>query len=374
MTTKPIHVAEIIGKWLGGGVEATVMNYYRNIDRNKLQFDFICDEDSTNIPYEEIEKMGGKVILVPPYQKVFKYQKVLKNILKENNYQIVHSHINTLSVFPLMAAKKVGIPVRIAHSHSTTNKKEWKRNLLKTILKQFSKIYPTNYCACSEIAGRYQFGNRIYEQGKVTIIRNAIDLNKYKYNTKIREEVKKELNIPKTKKVIGHIGRFVETKNHDFLIEIFNEIHKKNKDTILVLLGQGPLLEKIKDKCEKLNITDSVMFLGQKEHTYKYYQIFDCLIFPSLYEGLGLVAIEGQCAGLKCICSKNVSKEADLTGNVTYLGLNEDISKWCETTLEILKNETRIDCSIDIRKKGYDIKVESKLLEEYYLNLLKERL
>ena len=131
MQDKPIRVAQIIGKWLGGGVESVVMNYYRYIDRNEIQFDFICDEDSTNIPYEEIEKMGGKVILIPPYQKIIKYHKKLKQVLKDGNYKIVHSHINALSVFSLFAAKCAGVPVRIAHSHSTSNKKEWKKILLK---------------------------------------------------------------------------------------------------------------------------------------------------------------------------------------------------------------------------------------------------
>ena len=132
--TEPTIVAHIMGNWLGGGVESVVMNYYRHIDRTKKQFDFLCDEDSTNIPYEEIEQLGGRVILVPPYQKVFKYQKELIRIFKKNNYKIVHSHINTLSVFPLRAAKKAGVKVRIAHSHSTTNKKEWKKNLMKQVI------------------------------------------------------------------------------------------------------------------------------------------------------------------------------------------------------------------------------------------------
>ena len=131
MKKQPIVVAQIMGKWLGGGVEAVVMNYYRNIDRTKIQFDFICDSDSTNIPYDEIEKLGGKVILIPPYQKAIKYQKELIKLFKENNYKIVHSHISTMSIFPLRAAKKAGVPVRIAHAHSTSNKKEWKKNLMK---------------------------------------------------------------------------------------------------------------------------------------------------------------------------------------------------------------------------------------------------
>ena len=178
---EPIRVAQIIGKWLGGGVESVVMNYYRHIDRTKIQFDFICDEDSTNIPYGEIEKMGGKVILIPPYQKVFKYHKKLKEVLKSGGYKIVHSHINTLSVFSLFAAKCAGVPVRIAHSHSTTNKKEKKKNLLKQVLRPFSKVFATDYMCCSELAGRWLFGNKEYDNGNVYLLNNAIDLDKFKY-------------------------------------------------------------------------------------------------------------------------------------------------------------------------------------------------
>ena len=220
---EPIRVAHIIGKWLGGGVEAVVMNYYRHIDRKKIQFDFLCDEDSTNIPYEEIEQLGGRVILIPPYQKVFKYQKELIRIFKENNYKIVHSHINTLSVFPLRAAKKAGVKVRIAHSHSTTNKKEWKKNLLKQVLRPFSKVYATDYMCCSELAGRWLFGDKAYNSKKVYLLNNAIDLDKFKYNESLRKKKRKELGISDDTLVIGHIGRFIAHKNHTFLIDIYIE-------------------------------------------------------------------------------------------------------------------------------------------------------
>ena len=186
---EPVRVAQIIGKWVGGGVESVVMNYYRYIDRTKIQFDFICDEDSTNIPYDEIEQLGGRVILVPPYQKVFEYQKELIKIFKDNNYKIVHSHINTLSIFPLRAAKKAGVPIRIAHSHSTTNKKEWKRNLVKQVLRPFSKVYATDYMCCSELAGRWLFGNKEYDKGNVYLLNNAIDLDKFKFDKIMRKKL-----------------------------------------------------------------------------------------------------------------------------------------------------------------------------------------
>ena len=295
---EPIRIAQIIGKWLGGGVEAVVMNYYRHLDHSKVQFDFICDDDSTNIPYDEIEKLGGKVILIPPYQKVFKYQKELRRVLRNGKYEIVHSHINTLSVFPLYAAKKVGVPVRIAHSHSTTNKKEWKKNLLKQVLRPFSKKYATNYMCCSELAGRWLFGDKAYDEGKVYLLNNAIDLDKFKYDKKIRDKKRKELGIKEDTIVIGHIGRFVAQKNHTFLIDIFNQFHKKEKNSILLLAGQGPLQEEIKNKVRELGLDDSVRFLGQRNDANELYQAFDVFLLPSLYEGLPVVGVEAQASGL----------------------------------------------------------------------------
>ena len=253
-TKEPIRIASVIGRYIGGGVEAVTINYYRNIDKNKVQLDFICDEDSTNIPYEEIERMGGKVIIIPSYSKPFKYHKALKRVLKEGNYKIIHSNINTLSVFSLFAAKCAGVPVRIAHSHSTTNKKEKKKNLMKQVLRPFSKVFATDYMCCSELAGRWLFGNKEYDKGNVYLLNNAIDLDKFKYNESLRKTKRKELGIKDDTLVIGHIGRFVAQKNHDYLIDIFNEIHKKNNNAILLLAGQGPLMEDIKNKVKELNL------------------------------------------------------------------------------------------------------------------------
>lgn len=363
---KPIRIAQIIGKWLGGGVEAVVMNYYRNIDRTKIQFDFICDNDSTNIPYEEIEKLGGRVILIPPYQKLFKYQKELIKIFKENNYKIVHSHINVLSVFPLRAAKKAGVPIRIAHSHSTTNKAEWKKNLVKQVLRPFSKVYANKYMACTEHAGRWLFGNKEFDKGNVYVLNNAIDLTQFKYNNKIRKELRKELNIADDICVIGHIGRFVKQKNHEFLIDIFNEVHKEKENTMLLLVGQGPLVDEIKAKVESLRLNESVKFVGQRNDVSRFYQAFDYFLFPSLYEGLGMVAIEAQCAGLSCLCSTEVPKVAKVTDNVSFLHLTDEISKWKDEVLKELDQGNRRDCSNDVSMSGYNIKEEAKKLEREY--------
>ena len=370
---EPIRVAQIIGKWLGGGVEAVVMNYYRNIDRSKIQFDFICDEDSTNIPYDEIKKLGGKVIIIPPYQKVIKYHKALKKVLKEGNYKMVHSHINTLSVFPLFAAKCVGVPVRIAHSHSTSNKKEWKKTLMKNALKPFSKVFATHYMCCSEHAGRWLFGNKEYDKGNVYLLNNAIDLDKFKYDEKVRKLKRKELGIKDDTFVIGHIGRFVAQKNHTFLIDIFNEYHKKNKKIILLLIGQGPKEEEIKEKVNNLNLSDSVVFLGQREDANELYQAMDLFLFPSLYEGLGMVLIEAQASGLPCVCSTEVPKIAKVTENLYFISLSNSSKDWANSILSIYKKYYRKNESEEIKKYEYDIVEEAKKLEKKYKQLLSRK-
>lgn len=366
---EPIRVAQIMGKWLGGGVEAVVMNYYRHIDRTKIQFDFVCDDDSTNIPYEEIESMGGKVILIPPYQKAFQYQKQLRQILKQSNYEIVHSHINTLSVFSLFAAKCANVPVRIAHSHSTTNKKEKKKNLMKQLLRPFSKLFATNYMCCSELAGRWLFGNREYDKENVYLLNNAIDLDKFKYDQVVRKEVRQDLNINEDTLVIGHIGRFVEQKNHNFLIDIFKEVYKKNNDSILLLAGQGPKIEEIKEKVRAYNLQDNVVFLGQRSDANRLYQAFDVFLLPSLYEGLPVVGVEAQATGLLCLLSNDMTKETKVLESTQFLPLTITSCDWSD----ILLNNYKIKRYSNINKfteMGFNIKTEASKLANMYCNLL----
>ncbi|HBA37313.1 MAG TPA: glycosyltransferase family 1 protein [Firmicutes bacterium] len=367
MNEQPLRIAQIIGKWVGGGVEAVVMNYYRNIDHSKIQFDFICDSDSTNIPYDEIKKLGGKVILIPPYQKVISYHRELKKVLKDGNYKIVHSHINTLSVFSLFAAKCAGVPVRIAHSHSTTNKQEFKKHLLKMALRPFSKVFATDYMCCSELAGRWLFGDKTYDKGKVYLLNNAIDLDKFAYNENIRKAKRKELKIDEDTLVIGHIGRFVEQKNHSFIIDIFDEVHKENPNSVLVLVGQGPLQDEIKEKVHTLGLDESVKFLGQRNDVGELYQAIDLFLLPSLYEGLGMVLIEAQAAGLPCVCSTEVPKIAQVTENVEFVDLQSNLQKWTSKIEENLNFLERHDTIKQISKHGYNIKLEKEMLEKYYL-------
>ena len=372
MASSQIRIAQIMGKWVGGGVESVVMNYYRHIDRNKIQFDFICDDDSTNIPYEEIENLGGKVILIPPYQKIFKYHKKLKKVLKEGNYKIVHSHINTLSVFSLFAAKSAGVPIRIAHSHSTTNKKEKKKNLLKQVLRPFSKVFATDYMCCSELAGRWLFGNKEYDKGNVYLLNNAIDLDKFKYDEKVRKTKRKELNIDDDTLVIGHVGRFVEQKNHRFLIDIFNEVHKQNENSILLLVGQGPLMEEIKEKVKNLNLEKYVKFLGQRSDVSELYQAFDVFLLPSLYEGLPVVGVEAQATGLLCIFSDDMTKETKVLNTTKFLSLVQSSKCWADIIIKKFETFRRLNTKPEISDNNFDINVEGKKLENKYFIMMRE--
>lgn len=367
---EPIRIAHIVGKWVGGGVEAVIMNYYRHIDRSKIQFDFLCDDDSTNIPYDEIEKLGGRVILIPPYQKVFKYHKELKKIFKENKYKIVHSHINTLSVFPLFAAKCAGVKVRIAHSHSTTNKKEWKKNLLKIILRPFSKVFATDYFCCSELAGRWLFGDKEYDKGNVYLLNNAIDLDKFKYDEKLRIRKRKELGIKDDTLVIGHIGRFVEQKNHRFLIDIFNELHEKNPNSILLLAGQGPLQEEIKEKVHYFGLDEVVEFLGQRNDANELYQAFDVFLLPSLYEGLPVVGVEAQASGNLCYLSDDMTKETKVLDSTVFMSLSNSAEEWANSILKGASKYKKHDTKKEVSNYGFNIENEAFNLEKHYFDYI----
>lgn len=361
---EPIRVAHIMGKMMSGGVESVVMNYYRHIDQSKVQFDFIIDNDSTIVPYEEIESLGGRVYRIPPYQKPVAYHKALLALFCENKYRIVHSHINTLSVFPLFAAKRAGVPVRIAHSHSTAGKGETMRNLLKYTLRPFSKVFPTHFCACSEYAGRWLFGDRFYDTGKVMLMRNAIDISKFAFDLQVRDDVRRELDI-EDKLVIGHVGRFMKQKNHSFLIDIFERIHMQTPNSVLLLVGEGELEQEIRNKAERLGLADCVRFLGVRNDVHRLLMAMDVFLLPSLYEGLPVVGIEAQVSGLKVVMSDTVTWEVKVTENLEYILLSRSADEWADL---ILKStcDARYDCTAELTAQGYSIVTESdKLLCGY---------
>ena len=360
----PIRVAHIIGKFVSGGVESVVLNYYKNIDKEKIQFDFIVDSDSPfiDIHNDEIESLGGRVIIVPPYQKLNKYIPALIKLFKENQYKIVHSHINTLSVFPLFAAKCAGVPVRIAHNHSTAAKGETKKNILKYMLRPFAKVYATHYAACSEYAAEWLFGKKTVAEGKVTIFNNAIDLDKFKFDENVRNEVRKELGI-EDKFVIGHVGRFCYQKNQEFLIDVFEEVYKQNQNAVLLLIGDGENKKNIEQKVNDMKLKN-VMFLGNRNDVYRLYNAMDVFAFPSRYEGLGMAAVEAQVCGAKTIISESVPKDAIISSNTEQLFLADGIDVWAGKILS-----AEIHDRAFVYSGIYDISVQADKLTEFYIGL-----
>ena len=219
---------------------------------------------------------------------------------------------------------------------------------------------------CSELAGRWLFGSKVYNQGKVYLLNNAIDLEKFKYNKKIRDKKRRELGISEDTLVIGHIGRFVEQKNHRFLIEIFNEIHKKENNTILVLAGQGPLMNEIKEKVNCLHLENNVKFLGQRNDANELYQAFDVFLLPSLYEGLPVVGVEAQATGLLCFFSDDMTKETKILDSTVFMSLNQKPDYWADTILKYQYNYIRKNTVNEISNNNFNINLEAEKLEKFY--------
>lgn len=369
---KIIRVAQVIGIAGTGGVESCIMNYYRHIDKTKIQFDFLVESTSKIINKDDIEKMGGKIITIPSYRKnIFKFILELKKIFEKEKYDIVHSNMNTLSVFVLYAAKKAKIKIRIAHSHSTTNKKEWKKNMIKNMLKPFSKLYATHYFACGELAGRWMFGNKTFNKGKVKIINNAIDIRKFKFDPNIRKKIRSELKLDDSF-VIGHIGRFMKQKNHKFLIDIFNEYQYKVPNSVLLLVGEGSLFEKIKKMVEEKGLSDKVVFVGAVVNPEEYYQAMDCFVLPSLYEGLPVVGIEAQANGLPLLLSNSITKEVVINDNVKQLSLKKR-EEWILELDNIFGFKKNRGYS-QIENSKYDIVIEADKLTNKYIAILEEKI
>lgn len=369
--SKKIRVAQIIGVAAAGGVESIIMNLYSNIDREKIEFHFFVENTCIIIDKEKIENFGGKVIFIPSYKKTRKYISELIRLFKEGNYDIVHSNMNSLSVFALYAAKKAGVKIRIAHSHSTANRKEWKKTIIKNILRPFSKIYATHFFACSEVAGKWLFGKKTFDNKKVVIINNGIDQNKFRYNEKIRNKIRKELNI-ENNKIIGHVGRFMTQKNHKFIIDVFNEIIKMDSTFKLLLIGDGPLEKEINKRINLLGLGENVIFLGTKNNVNDYYNAMDYFVFPSLYEGLGIVLIEAQFNGIPCFCSDIIPNEAIISDNITAISLKNSPKYWANKILENNINTDRNNINLNTTSKKYVIKNEANKLLNIYQSILEE--
>ncbi len=380
---QPLRILQVLTIMNRGGAETMIMNYYRNIDRTKVQFDFLLHRQAEGFFDEEIKSLGGKIYRMPAIspKNYFRYKKTLFLFFEEHpEYEIVHSHLNALSSIILQVAKSKKIPVRIAHSHlavepfvlkkifvPNTDITATVKDSIQSLIRRRTRKYANHYFACGIKAGIWLYGKKNLD--KVTIINNAIDSYKFTFNQKTREKVRSHFQIPDGTKVIGHVGRFNEQKNHFFLVEIFRELVKRKPSTQLMLIGDGNLKPKIENLTSKYSLKEKVKFLGLRNDIPDLLQAMDYLLFPSLYEGLPLTLIEAQAAGLKIIASSTIAKEVDLTDQIRFTSLNETAERWAQLMLEDLEYPRNNNHQL-IVEGNYDINSNAKKLQQLYQKLL----
>ncbi len=359
-----LHVVTYMGR---GGLETMLMNYYRSIDRSKIQFDFLVHRDFRADYDDEIESLGGIIHRVPrlvPWSRT--YKKSLEAFFKAHpEYKIVHVHQDCLSSVILKVADKCGVPIRLAHSHASSQDKNLKY-LIKLFYMRSIPKYSTKMFACSKQAGDWMFRG-----SEFTVLNNAIDTNQYFFSDEARKKIRNEFGFSDDTFVLGHVGRFAPPKNHEFLIDIFYEVKKINRNSKLLLVGDGDLRQSITDKVDRLNLSDSVVLAGVRSDVHVLLNAMDAFVMPSVYEGLGIAIIEAQANGMHCIISDTIAKDCDLTDLVHRISLDSAPQVWAKQIISLSQKtrEKRID---EIITAGYDIKENAKWLTEHYITLMEE--
>ena len=357
------------------GISSYVMNYYKNMNLDEFEIDFLISKSNNGVDenYKNtIINNGGKIILrnnitnKDMIKEIFK----LKTEIDFSKYDIVHSHIVNMGYFYLKEAKKSGVKLRILHSHTT---KLWAKNFFtnirNTIFKELTKKYANYNFACSNLAGKYLFDKKNF-----ILIKNAINLEKYQYNEKIRENYRKNLKIDENTKVYGHVGRFNVQKNHKFLLEVYKKIQLKEKNTKLLLIGKGELQKDIENEIKIEKLENNVTILGERNDVENLMQAMDVFLLPSLFEGLPIVGIEAQAIGLPCYFSNNITKEVRVLDNSKFINIDSS-NDWAKEILDSnYQRKNKKDVLNEMRKAGYDIKVEAKKLEQIYKKMIMEKI
>lgn len=348
-----IRVLHVVNRMAYGGIETFIMNLYRNIDKNQIQFDFAVHSNAPGDFDDEIKKLGGNIYYFTSRGKnPIKYIIEWKKFLKENHlkYSAIHMHVSSLTtILPIVFAKKYGIRKRIVHAHSTSQP-GYIHKFLSYINKKIIKSKSTDLLACSAEAGKFVFGNNKY-----IIISNGIDLTKYKYSEKKRKLIREQLKIKENEVAYVHVGRLSYPKNHKFLIDIFEKIKLKNKNSKLFLIGDGELRKDILDYIELKNLSDTIFMLGSRDDVYNILNGMDCFLFPSIYEGLPIAMIEAQISGLPVFSSDRVSSEAKISFNTYFISLDETSDKWTSIISDKLKSFSRKENLKNVQASKYDI-------------------
>lgn len=362
-----IRVLQVVTHMNRGGLETMLMNYYRSIDREKVQFDFLTHRPYDGDYGEEIKKMGGKIYHLPvlnPFS--ISYKKTLHRFFKEHpEYQIIHVHQDCLSGVILKVAKECGVKVRIAHSHSAHQDLDIKY-LIKVVYRRNISKYATELMACGDKAGKWMFCGADFQ-----VLNNAIDTDKYVVSFEKREKVRNTLGIKKNELIVGHVGRWNYPKNHLFLLDIFSNIKESVPNAKLLLVGndKGDYAEKVKNKIKALKLGDSVIVTGVRADVADLLQAMDVFVFPSNYEGLPVTMVEAQASGLPCLISDKVPIECKITKNVQQILLSENARTWSEKVIRAAKETIRCNTSEEIKTAGFDINENAKWLQNYYLKL-----
>lgn len=361
---EPIRILHRVVNMNRGGAETLIMNIYRNIDRERIQFDFLIS--NTGVFDDEIRSLGGRIYQIPYINKSgpFKYTRDVYRFFKEHNeYKIVHSHMDRMSGLIMREAKRAGVPVRIAHSHNTQSQ----GNLFVKAVKRYYSFWlkdATDCLACSQAAAKAMFPEK-----DVTVIKNGIDVNKFSFNEEIRDKIRRRYSIS-DKLVLGNVARFEVQKNHEFLIDIFSEVHEINKNSVLILVGKGRLEKDIQDKVRIYGLENAVIFMGSRQDVHELVQAFDVFVFPSLFEGLPVALLEAQAAGLRCVVSDTITKEADITGNVEFVSLKKSAGYWADLIVKCSDYERKNADGL-IKGGEFDIVHTAELLANFYLSKMK---
>lgn len=347
-----------------GGAETLIMNIYRNLDREKMQFDFITHTTDKGDYEDEIIQLGGRIFTIPSLGQngPLLYMKELVKIMSANSFTAVHTHTDYQGGFPALAAKISGIKKRICHSHSTDWPKDG-RYLDKVILKILQiiiKFSATNYCSCSKEAAKFLFGERMVKRGRVSILKNGIDITDFSLvEENVKSSVMNELNLPGNTKVIGHVGRFSDSKNHIFILKVLKKLLEEDKHYVAVLIGDGPNKSQVEKEAENLGVLNHLKFLGVREDIPRLMKAFDIFLFPSKFEGFGIVALEAQCSGTPCVIADTVPKTTDMgLGLTTFVSLGESLDIWCNKVKEAISLERPDNRLVieSVTKRGYNIR------------------
>lgn len=369
-----VKVLLFVDRMRHGGIQQFLVENVKHMDKSKVEIDVLTLDDGETYPLEQaIQEAGAnyyklKGIWINKPTDYFKYGKALDDFFsKHSDYKVVHMNASSKNFILLKYAKKYNIPVRIAHSHSIDfQTKNPLKKIMGILLKPKLIKYSTDFFACSSKAGEWLFGKSIVKDSKFKIIHNAVNYNNFKFNKEYRKEIRKEFGIKENEILFGHIGRFVKQKNHEFLIDIFNEIHKQNKNTKLIMVGTGEKEEEIKNKVNDFQLNDYVIFAGFRNDVNKIMQGMDVFLLPSICEGLPIVGVEAQAAGLPSFTSEGVvTKEVQITDAMNFISLNKSAKEWADIILS--SDLSRKDTKKELKDAGYFIEDSANELVNFYL-------